>query len=65
MTNAAKWKAGIDVKQPPKRVSTAQTVRELLACIDALENPQGKSFSKEPLVCIFLIFTYTLDANNI
>jgi len=55
MTNAAKRKAGIDVKQPPKKVSTAQTVRELLARINALENPQGKSFSKEPLVRIFTI----------
>ena len=58
MTNAAKRKAGIDAKQPPKRVSTAQTVRELLARIDALENPQGKTFSKEPLVRIFLILAY-------
>ena len=52
MTAAAKRKAGIKAKAPPKskRVTKNQTIKELLARIDALENPDGEPFSKEPLV---------------
>ena len=51
MTEAAKRKAGIKHKQRPKRVTKDETIRELQAQIAALKNPEGETFSKEPLVC--------------
>ena len=54
MTAAAKQKAGIEVKPPSKRVTKDQTIKELLARIDTLQNPDREPFSKEPLVCAYL-----------
>ena len=51
MTKAAKQKAGIKVKRRTKRVTKDETIRELQARIDTLENPGAEMFSKEPLVC--------------
>ena len=51
MTEAAKRKAGIKHKQRPKRVTKDETIRQLQAQIAALKNPEGETFSKEPLVC--------------
>jgi len=55
MTAAAKQKAGIKTKPRPKRVTKDQMIRELNARIAALENPDEKQFSKDPLVCIILL----------
>jgi len=52
MTNAAKQKAGIKTKQRPKRITKDQTIKELQARLDALENPDEEPFSKDPLVRI-------------
>jgi hypothetical protein len=50
MTKAAKQKAGIPVKQRPKRVTKDETIRRLEARITSLENPDQEPFSEEPLV---------------
>lgn len=50
MTEAAKQKAGINSKRRLKKVTKAQTIRELQARLSALENPGEELFSKEPLV---------------
>ena len=52
MTDAAKRKAGIKIKTKshPKRMTKDQTIKELQARINALENPDEEPFSKEPLV---------------
>ena len=52
MTQAAKKKAGIKVKQRPKKATKDDTIQELRAHIAALENPDEGPFSKEPLVRI-------------
>jgi len=57
MTNATKQKAGIKTKQRPKRMTKDQTIKELQACLDALENPDEELFSKEPLVHILHYLT--------
>ena len=51
MTPAAKRKAGIKEKPQPKRRTTMkQSLRELEARLQAMENPSEEQFSKEPLV---------------
>ena len=50
MTKAAKQKAGIKTKQRTKKVTKDETIRVLQARLAALENPDGESFSQEPLV---------------
>ena len=52
MTQVAKKKAGIKVKQRPKKATKDDTIQELRARITTLENPDEGPFSKEPLVCI-------------
>ena len=60
MTNAAKEKAGIKTKRRQKRVTKDETIRQLQARIAALEDPDGDSFSQEPLVnIVLLVWTYT------
>ena len=59
MTEAAKRKAGIKAKRPSKRATKDETIRQLQAELDALRNPNEESFSKEPLVCIPFLYTWT------
>ena len=58
MTKAAKEKAGIQPKRP-KRLTKAETIRQLQARIAALENPNEESPSQEPLVCTMVILSLT------
>ena len=63
MTKAAKRKAGIKTKQCTKKVTKDETIRLLQARLTALENPDGESFSQEPLVCLILLSQYVPNAN--
>lgn len=59
MTAAAKEKAGIKIRRRPKKVTKDETIRELQARINALENPSEETYSKEPLVRFWTQFLFT------
>jgi hypothetical protein len=50
MTEAAKQKAGIKTNRRSKKLTKAETIRQLEARIAEFENPHEEALSKEPLV---------------
>ena len=55
MSAVAKQKAGIKTKRCKTKATKDQTIRELQVRLEALENPSGEPFSKEPLVHVFQV----------
>lgn len=58
MTKAAKTKAGIKTNRRKKKPTKDETIRQLQARIDALENPHEEELSKDPLVRIQSLSAY-------